>query len=75
MYWTLFNVKGEADPRIQEKAGLKNYNIKIILNFGIKMKEEKDKSEDSGKKKKMTDFVDIGILYDEGRKCATKGLD
>ena len=33
-----------------------------------------DKSEESEKKKKMMEFIDIGIVYDEGRKCAMKGL-
>ena len=63
---------GEADPRIQEKSGMKNYNIKLILCFG--KNENEDKSEESEKKKRM-EFIDIGILYDEGRKCATKGVN
>ena len=60
---------GEADPRIQEKSGMKNYNIKLInkMTFGKKENEETDKSE------KSRQFVDIGILYDEGRKCVSKG--
>ena len=60
---------GEADPRIQEKSGMKNYNIKLILCFG------KNENEDKSEKKKGMEFIDIGILYDEGRKCATKGVN
>ena len=56
---------GEADPRIQEKSGMKNYNIKLInkMTFGKKENESE----------KSRQFVDIGILYDEGRKCVSKG--
>ncbi len=67
-------VLGEADPRIQEKSGMKNYNVKLILSFGKNDKEETDRSEESEKKKKLKEFIDTGIIYDEGRKCATKGL-
>ena len=66
-------VLGEADPRIQEKSGMKNYNVKLILSFGKTEHQETDKSEESEKKKKLKEFIDIGIIYDEGRKCATKG--
>ena len=62
---------GEADPRIQEKSGMKNYNVKIILSFGKNDNEEAGKSEES-EKKKLKEFIDLGIIYDEGRKCATK---
>ena len=67
-------ILGEADPRIQEKSGIKNYNVKLVLNFGKNENEAMDKSEESEKKKKMMEFIDIGIVYDEGRKCAMKGL-
>ena len=64
---------GEADPRIQEKSGMKKYNVKLIISFGKNENEETGKSEESEKKKKLMEFIDIGIIYDEGRKCATKG--
>ena len=53
---------------------MKNYNVKLILRFGRNENDETDKSEESENKKKLKEFIDIGIIYDEGRKCATKGL-
>ena len=50
---------------------MKNYNVKIILSFGKNDNEEAGKSEES-EKKKLKEFIDLGIIYDEGRKCATK---
>ena len=59
---------GEADAKVQEKQGegVKNYNVKIILSF-----EKKDEEEE--KDKESPEFCDLGILYDEGRKCVMKG--
>ena len=45
---------------------MKNYNVKIILSF-----EKKDEEEE--KDKESPEFCDLGILYDEGRKCVMKG--
>ena len=43
---------------------MKNYNLKIILSF-----EKKTEEED----KDSPEFCDLGILYEEGRKCVMKG--
>ena len=45
---------------------MKNYNLKIILSF-----EKKEEGED--KDKESPEFCDLGILYEEGRKCVMKG--
>ena len=60
---------GEADAQVQEKlgGGVKNYNVKIILSFEKKTEEEEEKD------KEAPEFCDLGILYDEGRKCVMKG--
>ena len=56
---------GEADPKVQEKSGKTNYNLKIILSF--EEKKENVESEES------PEFIDLGILYDEGSKGILKG--
>jgi len=52
---------GEADPKVQEMSGMKNYNMKIGLNFA---KEDAQKA---------PDMIDLGILYDNGNKSVLKG--
>ena len=44
---------------------MKNYNVKIILSFEKKKEEEEDKDK--------PEFCDLGVLYDEGKKCVMKG--
>ena len=63
---------GEADERVQAKTGLKNYNIKLVLSLS----SGKGKSEDSDSSgEKQPEVTDIGILYDEARKCVMKGRE
>ena len=50
---------------------MKNYNIKLLLSF---VKHQEDQDDQSGNEKGF-EFVDLGILYDGGRKCVTKGLE
>ena len=65
-------LKGEADERVQGKTGLKNYNIKLVLS----LKSGDGKSEDSDSSgEKPPEVTDIGILYDEARKCVMKGQE
>ena len=60
---------GPADPEIQEKAGgRKTSNIKLILSL-VKMSEEATAEE-----QRIGQFVSLGVLYDEGRQAAMKGL-
>jgi len=58
---------GEADPKVQELTGLKNYNIKIKLSFVIEDEPAKDGDN------KLPEFIDSGILYENGNKCVLKG--
>ena len=60
-------VSGEADPKVQELTGLKNYNIKIKLSFVIEDESAKDGDN------KLPEFIDSGILYENGNKCVLKG--
>ena len=61
---------GEADPEIEEIAGgLKTNNIKLILSI-VPIAEEEDDDDDELKKGQ---FVNIGVLFDEGRQVAMKG--
>ena len=62
-------VLGEADPKVQELAGLKNYNIKIKLSFVIEDEPAKDGD------KKVPEFIDSGILFENGNKCVLKGKE
>ena len=54
---------GEADPRVQELSGLKNYNIRIKLKFSNEEDENKTPA-----------MIDLGILYDNGNKGSFKGI-
>ena len=47
---------------------MKNYNIKIKLSFVI---EDEQPAEDDSNK--LPEFIDSGILYENGTKCALKG--
>ena len=61
---------GEADPEIEEIAGgLKTNNIKLILSI-VPITEEEDDDDDELKKGQ---FVNVGVLFDEGRQVAMKG--
>ena len=61
---------GEADPEIEEiTGGLKTNNIKLILSI-VPIAEEEDDDDDELKKGQ---FVNIGVLFDEGRQVAMKG--
>ena len=62
-------VLGEADPKVQELAGLKNYNIKIKLSFVIEDEPAKDGD------KKVPEFIDSGIMFENGNKCVLKGKE
>ena len=55
---------------MQGKTGLKNYNIKLVLSITSGNRKSED-SDSSGEKK--PEVTDIGILYDEARKCVMKG--
>ena len=55
---------------MQGKTGLKNYNIKLVLSLTSGDGKSED-SESSGEKK--PEVTDIGILYDDARKCFMKG--
>ena len=46
---------------------MKNYNIKIKLSFVI---EDEPAEDDSNK---LPEFIDSGILYENGTKCVLKG--
>jgi len=66
---------GEADPEVQKRSGEKTYNVKLTLGFMDKEDneregEEKEKEGDSD----MFEFGDLGVIYDEGRKCSMKGF-
>ena len=73
--WLLsFSSLGEADPVIEEKAGgIKTYNIKLILSIVPSSEEEEEKEDDDDEELKKGQFVNLGILYDEGRQVAMKG--
>jgi len=62
---------GEADPEVQKRSGMKNYNVKLTINYIGDVNEE-DKKDESEKKK--MEFVDLGVVYAEGMKCSMKGM-
>ena len=61
---------GVADPEIEEIAGgLKTNNIKLILSI-VPIAEEEEDDDDELKKGQ---FVNVGVLFDEGKQVAMKG--
>ena len=67
----MFQFSGEAEPEIQEIAGgITTNNIKLILSI---VPQEEDSPEGDDDEIKKGDFVNLGILYDEGKKVAMKG--
>ena len=54
---------------MDDRKQLKNYNIRLVLS--LKSGEGSGDSDTSGEKK--PEVTDLGILYDEGRKCVMKG--
>ena len=60
---------GVADPEIEEIAGgVKTNNIKLILSIAPIAEEEDDDEEP-----KKGQFINLGVLFDEGRQVAMKG--
>jgi len=61
---------GEADPEIEKRSGFKHYNVRLTMTF---MGDENEVEKEGSEKKKM-EFNDLGVLFDEGRKCCMKGM-
>jgi len=49
---------GEADPEVEKISGGKTFNVKLTIGFTVHKAE----------------FSDLGVIYDEGRKCSLKGF-
>jgi len=66
---------GEADAEVQKRSGEKTYNVKLTTGFMDKeenINKEEEKGEDSDLK--MFEFENLGVIFDEGRKCSMKGF-
>jgi len=59
---------GEADEEVEKRSGGKHYNVKLTINF-----TDQDIEKDSGDTQKIK-FSDLGVIFDEGRKCSIKGF-
>ena len=53
---------------------MKNYNIKLMISFVKQEQPQEDKTDSGAEGQKGFEMIDLGILYDGGRKCITKGL-
>jgi len=62
---------GEADPEVEKRSKGKTYNVKLTISVGDPT-QEIEKEEEGGAKK--MDFSDLGVIFDEGRKCSMKGF-
>jgi len=62
---------GEADPEVQKRSKGKTYNVKLTINFNDTDKEKEKEEEADGPK---MEFSDLGVIYEEGRKCSMKGF-
>ena len=61
---------GEAATEVKEKAGSDKYNVKLIISI-IPTAEDETEDEDN---KNSNQGIDLGIIYDEGRQVALKGM-
>jgi len=61
---------GEAATEVKEKAGSDKYNVKLIISI-IPTAEAETEDEDN---KNSNQGIDLGIIYDEGRQVALKGM-
>jgi len=61
---------GEADPEVEKRSKDKIYNVKITISI-VDPQQEKEKEEDGGAK---NTYSDLGVIFDEGRKCSMKGF-
>ena len=70
-----FRSPGEAEPEIQTLAGgIKTNNIKLILSIVPIPEEETEEAEEADdEEKKKGQFINLGIVFDEGRQVAMKG--
>ena len=67
-----FSSPGEAEPEIETLAGgIKTNNIKLILSIVPIAEEETEEADDEEPKKGQ--FINLGIVFDEGRQVAMKG--
>ena len=67
-----FSSAGEADPKVEERAGGgKTNNIKLILSIFPIAEEETEEADDDELKKGQ--FAKLGVLFDGGRQVAMKG--
>ena len=67
-----FSSAGEADPKVEERAGGgKTNNIKLILSIVPNADEETEEAEDDEQKKGQ--FANLGVVFDEGKQVAMKG--
>jgi len=64
---------GEADPEVQKRTGIRNYNIKLTISFMDESNKEEDEKEGQSEGMKWK-FSDHGVVYAEGRKCSMKGM-
>ena len=65
---------GEAPEEVKERTGLRTCNVKLVLSLRsvrAEEQEEQEEQEEAGEDKPQ--LTDLGILYDQGRKCVMKG--
>merc|ERR1712179_304431 len=63
---------GEADSIVEKRSGRKHYNVKLTMSFvGGDNEAGEAENEEAVKSKKM-EFSDLGVVFDEGRKCSMK---
>jgi len=67
-------LSGEADSIVEKRSGRKHYNVKLTMSFvGGDNEAGEAENEEAVKSKKM-EFSDLGVVFDEGRKCSMKGM-
>ena len=62
---------GEAPQEVRERTGLRTCKGKLVLSLRSVRAEEQEELEEVGEDKPQ--LTDLGIIYDQGRKCVMKG--
>ena len=64
---------GKADPEVEKRSGSKHYNAKLTMSFIEEEDKEAEEEEKEESEKKM-EFIDLGVIFDDGRQCCMKGM-
>jgi len=65
---------GETDSEVEKRSGEKRYSVKLTISLAGDDNEAEEAEKEEPEKMKKMEFSDLGVFYDEGRKCSMKGM-